>query len=485
MPGRLFWVCVGLVVLCCSLAACVGHPPGDTGGLRAATPIPTLDSTHPDRLCGTLLDYRGRDWAMVIYVLEILDANGIACGEGFNPAMWFYEAYTAYGQQLEQSGLVDSAVTAYWRALEYHPTGLEAQVGLESLGVFVPQLLETCPQEDVNAALSALPTYTPETGEFVQITNGRFTLSGQPYPVYGINYYPRDYPYQRFLTEMHVEHVALELELIRDAGINTLRIYLQHNALFQCPGNGAVPISENIARLDAFIRLAAQHGYKLILVLHNDTDWALLYDAPDYLMQQMTFVAQRYRDEPAVMAYDLRDSGDRDYTDNPTLRRESVIAWLAQAGDVLRQNAPKHLVTTGWQDNAEATAPVVDFISFQHFSGDIDALRQEIAILTGATRKPILLAATGYSTYEMDEVTQRQLFQRVFEAVERNALAGWVVWTAFDYPLSTACLPPDCPAPDSTEVHFGLWNTSYFPKRALEIVRLTTGAMLPEIQDSG
>jgi hypothetical protein len=27
-------------------------------------------------------------------------------------------------------------------------------------------------------------------------------------------------------------------------------------------------------------------------------------------------------------------------------------------------------------------------------------------------------------------------------------------------------------------MHFGLWNTSYFPKRALDVVRLMTGATL-------
>ena len=78
----------------------------------------------------------------------------------------------------------------------------------------------------------------------------------------------------------------------------------------------------------------------------------------------------------------------------------------------------------------------------------------------------------------MDELSQRQALQQAFEAVEQTGLSGWVVWTAFDYPLSVVCIEPNCPGQDGPEMHFGLWNTSYFPKRALDIVRLVTGTTL-------
>jgi hypothetical protein len=340
--------------------------------------------------------------------------------------------------------------------------------------------LAVCDSETIDAAFAALPDYLPVPGEFVQIEGNGFTLSEERYPVYGVNYYPRDYPYQRFLTEMEIVWADTELSLLREAGLNTLRIFLRHDDLFQCPGSGAIPVPENFFRLDVFIQFAASQGYKVILVLNQDPaliDYPL-YDAPEHTMDQMAFIARRYRDEPTVMAYDLRDWGDGDYLgNNARFSREVVLGWLSKAAQIVRDAAPNQLITAGWDTDAVVTVPLVDFVSFQHY-GDAESLRQEIAILTDATDKPLLLAAVGYSTYEMDELSQRQALQQALEAVERTGLSGWVVWTAFDYPLSVVCVEPNCPAEDGPEMHFGLWNTSYFPKRALDVVRLMTGATL-------
>jgi hypothetical protein len=284
---------------------------------------------------------------------------------------------------------------------------------------------------------------------------------------------------------MEVVWVDTELSLIREAGLNTLRIFLRHDDLFQCPGNaaadGAIPIPENFNRLDAFIQYAASQGYKLILVLNQDADLVdyPLYTAPEHTMRQIAFIGQRYRDEAAVMAYDLRDGGDLDYLDDfAPFTREEVLRWLSQAALTLRQVAPHQLITAGWDNDSAGTVTLVDLVSFQHF-GDVAALRQEIA-----TDKPILLAAVGYSTYEMEELMQRQAFQQAFDAVTQNGLSGWAVWTAFDYPLTTACVEPNCPAEDDATVRFGLWNTSYFPKRSVDIVRIVTGVAAAEAEET-
>jgi hypothetical protein len=86
----------------------------------------------------------------------------------------------------------------------------------------------------------------------------------------------------------------------------------------------------------------------------------------------------------------------------------------------------------------------------------------------------MLLSAVGYSTYEMDELDQRNALQQALEAAENNGLAGWVVSSAFDYPLTATCIEPDCPSADSADHHFGLWNTSYFPKLAVDVIELMT-----------
>ena len=467
------WI-IGSVLL---LLACQSNPPPNNSGFHAVTSVPTLDETNPAALCEAIAIYWERDWETAIRALEQLAALDAVCGADFDRNERLYSAQVGYGQWLEQQNRLDAAIQAYQRALDYNPSGVAANEALSRLEAALAAPLPVCNENTVNQAFSTLLHYAPTAENFVQIDGARLVVADEPYSVYGVDYYPRDYPYQRFLTEMQVERVDLELSLMREAGFNTLRIYLRHDDLFQCPGNGAIPIPGNFARLDAFIQLAAMRGYKLILVLNQDADLVdyPLYSAPEYVMQQIEFIANRYRDEPAILAYDLRDHGDADYVGNSAqFTREAVLAWLYQAATIVRQNAPNQLITAGWDDDSIATIPMVDLVSFQHF-GNLDALRQEIAILTDATNKPILLTAVGYSTYDMDELTQRLALQRAFEAVERNGLTGWIVWTAFDYPLSVVCVEPNCPAENSPNVHYGLWNTSYFPKRSVEVVRIVTG----------
>ncbi|MFW5748642.1 MAG: hypothetical protein ACOCYT_03425 [Chloroflexota bacterium] len=346
--------------------------------------------------------------------------------------------------------------------------------------------LPSCEPGLVDLLRSQVPPYVPYDpgAAFVSVDGDRLVVEGLPFTVRGVHYYPRDFPRERFLRSMRLADVQFELELMQRAGLNLLRVDLRHDALFTCPGDGAVPRPDNLSSLDAFIQAAAAADFRLILVLNVDADLARypLYDMPGHVRAQMTYLAKRYADEAAVMAYDLRDSGDRDYGAGPW-PEAVVLGWLADAAVLVRQAAPRQLVTAGWSNAAFVTADVVDFVSFQH-SGELEPLRQEIANLKAATAKPILLASIGYDSATQDELGQRQSYYRAFEAVERNALVGWVVAAAFDHPLPLLCPPeePGCLV-DEAEARSGLWNTSYFPKRALDAVRLAAGLITVEDLD--
>jgi hypothetical protein len=337
-----------------------------------------------------------------------------------------------------------------------------------------PLALERCTPDSIERAQAITPDYMPSSGEFISIQNGVFWQTDRPYPIYGINYYPRDYPNHRFLTETDVPSIDFELDLIRVNGINTLRIFIRYDDLFACEADGAIARPDYLIRLDDFIRLAGGRGYRLILVLHHEPDWDVypLYDMPAHITQQTTYLVKRYADEPTIMAYDIRDGADADFR---MYRRERVISWITAMRDIIKQHAPKQLITVSWSDDVSVGDLGMDFISIQDF-GDVEALRQKIAIIKNVViDKPIIVSAVGYATFDIDELAQRDKLYRALEAIQRNHLAGWVIWTAFDYPLSAICQEPFCPAEDSPANRFGIWNTSYFPKRALDVIRLATG----------
>ncbi|MDQ7035451.1 MAG: cellulase family glycosylhydrolase [Anaerolineae bacterium] len=260
-----------------------------------------------------------------------------------------------------------------------------------------------------------------------------------------------------------------------ESGINTLRIFLYNTDLFICPDTNAIPITENVARLDGVIRLAAEHNLRLIVVLNNDPDllYHPLYSNPDSVQMQTRFIIERYHNEATILAWDIRDRGDVDYRDD-NFTREQVLTWVAETAIFIREIDPNHLVTAGWWNNALDTAPLVDFVSFQ-FYGEYADFRQEIANLRASAGKPILLSAIGYSTFALDEIAQRNLLFQAFEEVAQNDLLGWIVYMAFDYPRTLTCIEPDCPGSGQAIDHYGIWNTSYFRKFAVDAVEIMTG----------
>ncbi|MCC6613278.1 MAG: hypothetical protein IT320_07350 [Anaerolineae bacterium] len=143
-----------------------------------------------------------------------------------------------------------------------------------------PPLLETCTDIERAAALAALPPYEPASSdEFVRIRDGQLVAGDQPVAVRGFNYYPSHYPWRRFLTETDVDALDGEFTLMQSVGANTLRIFVWNEALFQCPGSGAVPVADAFERLDRFIRAADERDLRLIVTLNDLAD---LEDYPLY-----------------------------------------------------------------------------------------------------------------------------------------------------------------------------------------------------------
>jgi hypothetical protein len=316
-----------------------------------------------------------------------------------------------------------------------------------------------------------LPPYTPSSaGAFVILRDGRFAAGEQAFAVRGVNYYPARYPWRRFLTQSDMSEIQRELMILRAAGFNTLRLFLWNAALFQCPPAGVTPNVNAFAQLDAIIQAAAAQGFHLILTLNDlpDLDVFPLYQNPSHVQEQTRLIVERYRDEPAILAWDLRNEGDIDYGSIAPLgqgrfNREAVLEWLRQTSAQLRTLDPNHLITAGWLHDSAATAPNVDFISFHHWE-DAERLRAWVVEIRAQTEKPILLQEFGYSTYQRTPEEQARLIREVVETSESLNLTGWLIWAAFDFPLDATCIPPACPSADNAEHHFGIWTSDYQPK---------------------
>ena len=277
------------------------------------------------------------------------------------------------------------------------------------------------------------------------------------------------------MSQSDPAEIEQELTLIAEAGFNTIRIFLWYDPLFTCQPEDAIPNEAAFALVDHVIEQAQQRDLKLIVTL-NDLpdltfrplyrDWAR-YDA------QTTYIVRRYRHEPAIIAWDLRNEGDLDYGarpgDDPRFTPDEVLSWLAHAEDLVRQHDPHHLITAGWWGDPLVTAEHVDFLSFHHWA-DSSSLQERLAEYP--SDQPILLEEVGYHSWgtapqdARDEATQGDLLRQVIQTAENSQLAGWLVWTAFDF-------EPDPGQPINYEHRFGLWRSDLTPKPAVQMVQST------------
>ena len=268
--------------------------------------------------------------------------------------------------------------------------------------------------------------------------------------------------------------MAAELDLIQQAGFNSLRVFLWYDVLFTCAPEDAVPVASTFERFEVLLRLAHERNLRVMVTLNDlpDLVYRPLYtDWPRY-DAQTTFIVSRYRDEATILAWDLRNEGDLDYGGRSPLEARftsvQVLDWLAHVGSLVRAADPHHLLTAGWWGDPVPTEPVVDILSFHHWS-DATQLQGRVGDFLARSTKPLLLQEVGYHSWATapqdarDEAAQSGLLRSVTETADASGLAGWMIWTAFDFE------PPPGQAP-THEHYFGLWHTDLSPKPALAVL---------------
>ncbi len=402
------------------------------------------------------------DWPRVLNVLQQLRPDRQSCETG-SLAAKEYAAHFNYAAVLEAGGQRAEAIEHYRAALAINMHGREALNALIRLKALPTLSAPACQPGEI-------PPYSTVSEDFIKVAADGFTLSGKPFYLRGLNYYPRHAPWEAFLTSADLNEVAQELDLIAQAGFNTLRIALWYDPLFTCSPEKAVPNVDGFAKLDAMIKLARERGLHLIVALNDLPDFYFRPLYTDYARYdaQTAFIVNRYRDEAAIMAWDLRNEPDLDFSGDgrpATATREAVLQWLTHIAAIVRQNDRRHLITIGWWGDATVASEAVDFLSFHHWT-DVSTLAQRIKTLRAASRKPIVLEEIGYPAKDQDgEIKQAESLQKAIHTAENNGTAGWLVWAAFDF------LPP----PEQTsnpEFFFGLWRADLTPKPALSSLPL-------------
>ncbi|MEM7345017.1 MAG: cellulase family glycosylhydrolase [Chloroflexota bacterium] len=414
----------------------------------------------------------GLDWPNTITILETLITANQRCGEEPLTSK-LYAAHFTYGASLENSGDQDAAISQYQAALLIDPHRKEAQSVLTRLDA-IPEPTPPACQSDAPPLSDPAPAVAANPDNFVKVAGNQLLLNGEIFKVKGVNYYPREAPWYRFIEDADPGMVAEELDVIKAAGFNTIRIFLRYEPLFTCQPDDAIPNEAAFAKVDHLFQLARDRDLKLIVTLNDLPDLVIrpLYTDWSHYEAQTVYIVRRYRNEPHILAWDLRNEGDLDYgirpADTPLANQDDVIAWLAHISQLVRTHDPHHLLTAGWWGDPTITSPYVDILSFHHWAEAVD-LQARINDYSSRNSQPLMLQEVGYHSWataphdQRDEAGQADILGRVLTTAETADISGWVVWTAFDF-------VPNPGQPDNHEHFFGLWRTDLTPKPALNVI---------------
>lgn len=274
---------------------------------------------------------------------------------------------------------------------------------------------------------------TLKKDSMVQVLGKQFVLYGKPFAPKGVNYYPQKTPWTFFWTKYDAKIIKKDFSLISSLGFNSVRIFIN----FHDFNKGNVPI-ERLQQLQNLLDNAQRQNLKVIVTLFDFLgDYNLLnFTASD---RQLESLLIRFRNHPAIFAWDLKNEPDLDYKYHAV---DDVKEWLVWTLKQARKYDPNHLLTIGWAypANVDFLKDELDFISFHSYKA-LDVLKYEIEMMQVKIKnKPLVLEEFGLSTYRgfwaplgKSEKEQAEYFSNVRAILKQKGNIPYLAWTLYDF----------------------------------------------------
>ena len=230
---------------------------------------------------------------------------------------------------------------------------------------------------------------------------------------------------------------------------------------------------EALKKFDRVLELARKHKLKLIPTLlvgwmsggcfdPPHLNGRNIFTDPAMLRYQIVYfraMARRYRDEPAIYAWDI---GNEQNCYQPCASREAAWTWTYTLANTLRQNDPDHRVVSGMHglgqgeliDNSwriQDVAEHCDFTTVHPYPGFFPCCREEVTnprttylpawqnrLYEGVGGKPCMCQEFGAlgDSYS-DEAHARDYLRTVLPSLLSNGSMGAVWWCHTDFTCDT------------------------------------------------
>ncbi|MDH3381433.1 MAG: cellulase family glycosylhydrolase [Flavobacteriaceae bacterium] len=302
-----------------------------------------------------------------------------------------------------------------------------------------------------------------------QIKNSAILVEGKPYIVKGINYYPKETPWDMFGANYNIAIIQKDFKLIKHSGLNSIRIFIQYDDF----GKEKVPL-EKLKKLKEVLDVAANLELKVVVTLfdfygdYSILNWTLTH-------RHAAQIVSTFKNHNAILAWDIKNEPDLDFESR---NKETVLAWLSQMIKEVKKFDPNHLVTIGWSSPEAAVhlANEVDFVSY-HFYKNIDYFESDYRILKKVTfNKPIVLQEFGLSSYSGvwnlysgSETNQAEYHQKMQAILKKESLA-FMSWGLYDFNQIPTSVAGRLPWRSKKQKYFGFIDAQGIPKPAFSYI---------------
>lgn len=323
---------------------------------------------------------------------------------------------------------------------------------------------------------------------FVTASGTHLIVQGQPYMVNGINYYPKDTPWDKFWPNYNGNLTDKDFSLLNNLHVNAVRIFVPFYEFGKVQvGKISAPQYTSVSSVDLklldkladMLKRAKNHKLRLIITLFDfNTDYNRQHWAQKD--QYVKTILTRFQADPTILAWDLKNEPDLDY---PASGKTLVDSWLMHTAQLAHTYAPSHLLTIGWSNAAAARTRIshVNFVSFHYYLSVSELPYTYSALRTAIPDLPIVMTEFGLSTSrstttgdQQAEAEQAQYYAGIFKFWRTTQSPGTFCWTLYDFSYIPNVFGND-PQQIEAQKHFGLVRTNGTLKPAASQVSSNTG----------
>ena len=294
-------------------------------------------------------------------------------------------------------------------------------------------------------------------------------LRNLDFQIKGINYYPKDTPWNMFGEAFYPSIIANDFKLIKEIGLNSIRIFIPYEDF----GKENV-LQEKLDKLKEVMDIAEKHNLKVLITLfdfygdYRVLDWTLNRKHAETIVNQ-------FKNHKALLGWDIKNEPNLDFQSRG---EQNVLNWLQQMLQHVKSIDKKHPVTIGWSnlESASLLKHEVDFVSF-HYYEDLKVLEEDIKKLKEEIPdKNIVMQEFGLSSdfglwnpFGNSESSQASYYQKAQEIIAKHKLQ-YMAWTLYDFENIPTKVTGSLPWRKNAQKHYGFVDVEGNKKKAFEYI---------------